>query len=136
MNQEKRKSEQNDAKDEFDELEIITKKMIPDYNFDTFGNKDFKKSVMNSNEKSDLINNTKTTEYDFDSDENDPLHIDNECKFFSSEINQSNRNYVERSKEQQEQRRKLPIYLKESEIIDSINNNFVTIICGETGSGN
>ena len=29
----------------------------------------------------------------------------------------------------------LPIYEKESEVVESINNNLVTIICGETGSG-
>uniref|UniRef100_A0A0K0DVI4 RNA helicase n=1 Tax=Strongyloides stercoralis TaxID=6248 RepID=A0A0K0DVI4_STRER len=35
----------------------------------------------------------------------------------------------------QEQRSSLPIFAEEQEIVESINNNKVTIICGETGSG-
>lgn len=32
-------------------------------------------------------------------------------------------------------RKELPVYMQETEILDSIENNLVTIICGETGSG-
>lgn len=115
-----------------DELELMTKKAIPNYNFDTFGSKDFKKSMKSIEESSNIQKNKDNMS---DSEENEPLFVDEDCKLFSSEITQLYRNQITRDKKQEENRRKLPIYLKETEIIDSINNNFITIICGETGSG-
>lgn len=130
---------QNEKKDNksaklntLDELELMTKKAIPNYNFDTFGSKDFKKSMKSIDDASNMQKNKENMS---DSDENEPLFVDEECQLFSSEISQLYRNQITREKNQEENRRKLPIYLKESEIIDSINNNFITIICGETGSG-
>lgn len=108
------------------ELENLTKKLIPDYNFDTFDTKGFKK-INEDLEKND-------NEEDRDSHENETIN-DERCKKFSLEITHNSRNIIMRTKEQEENRRNLPIYLKETEIMDSINNNFVTIICGETGSG-
>ena len=43
--------------------------------------------------------------------------------------------YVERSKEVNATRRKLPIITEEYQIVEEIKNNPVVIICGETGSG-
>ena len=42
---------------------------------------------------------------------------------------------VFRRPEIQEKREKLPIFMLEQEIMDTINSNPVTVICGETGSG-
>lgn len=115
------------------ELENMTKKMIPDYNFDTFGTKDFKKQAQNYTEsnKSKIFQE----KYDQDSSENEEMAVDDQCRTFSLEISHETRNPLTKTPEQELNRRKLPIYMKESEIIDSINNNFITIICGETGSG-
>lgn len=43
--------------------------------------------------------------------------------------------HVKRSHDLELQRRLLPIYAEEQEIVEAINDNIVTIICGETGSG-
>jgi len=42
---------------------------------------------------------------------------------------------VKRSQETQEARMELPICAEEQIIMETINNNSVVIICGETGSG-
>jgi ATP-dependent RNA helicase DHX37/DHR1 len=43
--------------------------------------------------------------------------------------------FLERSEEIEQSRSKLPIYFKESEIIEHVNYNLITLICGATGSG-
>lgn len=116
------------------ELENMTKKLIPDYNFDTFGSKELKKET----EKSPKNTNSrvfKSENPDPDSSENEEMVKDEQCRAFSLEITHTARNLLTRTAEQEQNRRKLPIYMKETEIIDFINNNFITIICGETGSG-
>ncbi|CAP33663.2 Protein CBR-RHA-2 [Caenorhabditis briggsae] len=42
---------------------------------------------------------------------------------------------VERSEEIQKSRAELPIFAEEMRIVEAINENLVTVICGETGSG-
>lgn len=42
---------------------------------------------------------------------------------------------VERPENIQEQRLKLPIVMEEQKIMETINENLITILCGETGSG-
>lgn len=42
---------------------------------------------------------------------------------------------IKRKKEIEEVREKLPIYMKEQEIVETVNGHLVTLICGETGSG-
>lgn len=42
---------------------------------------------------------------------------------------------VERSQEIQQQRSGLPIIMQEREVIESVHNCLVTVLCGETGSG-
>jgi HrpA-like RNA helicase len=42
---------------------------------------------------------------------------------------------IERSDEIRQMREKLPIFMRESDVLDSVNNNLITIVCGETGSG-
>lgn len=42
---------------------------------------------------------------------------------------------VERSKEIQKSRAELPIFAEEMRIVEAINENLVTVVCGETGSG-
>ena len=118
------------------DLENMTKHLIPDYNFDTFGTKFFKISKKNSEENArfDIKTNNYTFEEDSDNETKETTN-DEQCQRFSLEITHETRNLLIRTKDQEENRRKLPIYLKETEIIDSINNNFITIICGETGSG-
>jgi len=130
--EEKAQSKKNALKESI-ELENRTKQLIPDYNFDTFGTKEFKNAQKNIDETKGK-NNTDLND-DSDSNENEEKIIDVQCRSFSLEITHETRNFVRREKDQEENRRKLPIYLKESEIIDSINNNFITIVCGETGSG-
>lgn len=42
---------------------------------------------------------------------------------------------IERSEEITKTREKLPVFMRESDIIEAVNNNLITIISGETGSG-
>ena len=42
---------------------------------------------------------------------------------------------IDRNEENRISREKLPIFMRESDIIEAINNNLITIISGETGSG-
>uniref|UniRef100_A0A8R1I7G6 RNA helicase n=1 Tax=Caenorhabditis japonica TaxID=281687 RepID=A0A8R1I7G6_CAEJA len=42
---------------------------------------------------------------------------------------------VERSEEIQKSRAELPIFAEEMRIVEAINENLVTVVCGETGSG-
>jgi len=42
---------------------------------------------------------------------------------------------VERSEEMEKLRQDLPVFMHEKEVLESVENNLVTIICGETGSG-
>lgn len=42
---------------------------------------------------------------------------------------------VQRDPKIEEERSKLPVYLEEQEIMEKINENLVTVLCGETGSG-
>ena len=44
-------------------------------------------------------------------------------------------NIVKRNEENEKIRRSLPVFMHEREILEGIENNLVTIICGETGSG-
>jgi HrpA-like RNA helicase len=44
-------------------------------------------------------------------------------------------NTIERTEEMEETRKELPIAMHENDILESIENNLVTVICGETGSG-
>ena len=54
---------------------------------------------------------------------------------FIQQMNQNYRQDINRTQQSLEQRQELPIYKKESEIVDCITNNLITLICGETGSG-
>ncbi|CAI4230795.1 unnamed protein product [Auanema sp. JU1783] len=52
-----------------------------------------------------------------------------------NKIFQRTRVVVERSPEINESRQQLPIYGEEVPIVEAINDNIVTVVCGETGSG-
>ena len=44
-------------------------------------------------------------------------------------------NIINRTEEMDKARRSLPVFMHEREILEGVENNLVTIICGETGSG-
>lgn len=44
-------------------------------------------------------------------------------------------NEINRTEEMEEMRKELPVFMHEREILESVENNLVTIVCGETGSG-
>ena len=60
---------------------------------------------------------------------------DEELDPFIGEMNSKYNYSIERIEKIEEERKKLPIFMRESDIIEAINNNLITIICGETGSG-
>ena len=60
---------------------------------------------------------------------------DEELDLFIGEMNSKYNYSIERIEKIEEERKKLPIFMRESDIIEAINNNLITIICGETGSG-
>jgi len=47
----------------------------------------------------------------------------------------NNRVFPKRQEAIKMQRANLPIYFRETDILEAINSNLITIICGETGSG-
>ncbi|CAI2371735.1 unnamed protein product [Moneuplotes crassus] len=42
---------------------------------------------------------------------------------------------IQRTEEMDEMRKELPVFMHEREVLESVENNLVTIVCGETGSG-
>ena len=81
------------------------------------------------------IGSKSTTDDDlFEIDENITVE-DKDIRIFLDEMNAKFNQPVERPQEITEQREKLPIFMRESDIIDAINNNLITIVSGETGSG-
>ena len=116
-------SENLTIKNEFSlDIETQAKKIIPDLKFDSF---ELKKKIRKN----------KINQDDVDSVENFHIIEDKELTVLLKEINGNFAFNIKRSKEQIEKRKELPIYMKESEILDAINSNLVTIVCGETGSG-
>jgi len=61
--------------------------------------------------------------------------FDEELRQFNEAISSKYNQVIERSEEHQKSREKLPIFLREADIMEAINNNLITIISGETGSG-
>ncbi len=61
--------------------------------------------------------------------------FDEELRQFNEVISSKYNQVIERSEESQKSREKLPIFLREADIMEAINNNLITIISGETGSG-
>ena len=88
--------------------------------FETFGEKPLK--IIENEEKVELSE-----------DENEPNSLKN-ITHPNIAIPTGN-HIIARSKDIAEFREKLPIYMKEQEIVETINQHLVTLICGETGSG-
>ncbi|WOK98834.1 hypothetical protein Cni_G07546 [Canna indica] len=51
------------------------------------------------------------------------------------QVNRATMVHVSRPDEVEEQRKNLPIIMMEQEIMEAINENFIVILCGETGCG-
>jgi len=61
--------------------------------------------------------------------------FDEELRQFNQGISSKFNQEINRSEENRKTREKLPIFLREADIMEAINNNLITIISGETGSG-
>jgi len=60
---------------------------------------------------------------------------DQDLKVFVQEMSAKHNQPIDRTEEETKQREKLPIFLREHDIIEAVNQNLITIISGETGSG-
>ncbi|EAS00609.2 DEAD/DEAH-box helicase (macronuclear) [Tetrahymena thermophila SB210] len=118
------------------QLENQVKKLIPDLNFDTFDGAKTSKRVLEDLSTTDEMRKEKQRleeeyykepEYDdFIEDELLKPILQGQKKVF---------NTINRSDEQDKARKKLPIFMREADILDAVENNLITILCGETGSG-
>ena len=111
------------------EIEIAAKRAFPDYNFDVYeGRRTTNRLLAEEQEDGKAARNE-------DGELSEEEEVRDAELMLLNERSQKKPVFLERSESIQKSREKLPIFFREGEITEHIDENLVTLICGATGSG-